>query len=167
MTPSDWAILACDAAILSLVASAYVMALVRLNPRLFLRHYPPEIRAAAPPATPQEKRLARLVGLPFIALLVGWPIWSSLQLAARNPYVGPEMLGLNAAAISMAFNVVDFAVLDVLWLGMLRPSWAMIPGAGDVAFRVNPRDHLRGFVVGSGLAFVLGALVTGVAMLGR
>lgn len=162
MNTAEWTRLGLDALILAVAASAYVMLLIRLNPRLFLRHYPSEIRQAAPPATPQETRLGKVAGLPFILALIAWPIWCALQFAAREPAAGAPLAGAYAAAISMAFNAVDFLLLDLLWLGTLRPKWAMIPGTADVAFRLNWRDHLRGFGVGSVLALATG-LLAGVA----
>lgn len=43
----------------------------------------------------------------------------------------------------MASNVVDFLVLDLFWLGALRPKWAMIPTTEHVTFRFNAADHVR------------------------
>lgn len=45
--------------------------------------------------------------------------------------------------VSMASNVVDFLVLDLFWLGALRPKWAMIPTTEHVTFRFNAADHVR------------------------
>ena len=109
--------------------------------------------------------MGRLAGLPFIVLLIAWPIWSSLLFAAGRPGATGVLIGMYAATVSMAFNVVDFLFLDLLWLGTLRPKWAMIPGTADVAFRLNWRDHLRGFVGGSILALVTGLVAVGTASL--
>ncbi len=163
MTQADWIITARDGLLLAVVGSAYVMALLRLNPRLFLKHFPPEIRAAAPPTTRGERRLGRVAGLPLGLLLVGWPIWSSLQLAARHPDAGPLALGLNAVAVFMAFNLVDFVVLDLFWIGWLKPSWAMIPGTEEVVFKPHWRYDLMGFGIGAVVAVVIGVLAIGAA----
>lgn len=147
-----------DGALLALVASAYVMMALRSNPRLFLRHYPAKIRAAAPPLTPQESRRAKLVGLPFVLLLVAGPLLSSLRLAHAEPAATPLGLGLNAFLVLEVFNAVDLVLLDIVWLCWLRPRWAMIPGAEHVPFQPNYLDHVRGFVSGTVMAALVGGL---------
>ena len=57
-----------DGALLSLVGSTCLLVLLRVNPRLFLRHYPNEIRKIVPPKSEKEQRLSLLLGL-----LIGVP----------------------------------------------------------------------------------------------
>ncbi len=150
-----------DGALLSALASALVMATLRLNPRLLLRHYPPELRAAVPPNTPRERMISRLVGLPLIALLVGVPAWST---AAWQAAIGEQAFGqlwLHAFIVGSVFNLVDWLVLDELWLGVVRPRWAMLPGAEDVPFQFNHGQHLRGFVVGCVIFAASSAAIAG------
>ena len=70
---------------------------------------------------------------------------------------------MHGFGVSMVFNLVDLLLLDLLWLGVLRPSWAMIPGTEAVVFRLNVSDHVRGFVVGTVLAVVIGCIAATVA----
>ncbi len=55
-----------DAGLYALLASIYLLLMLRLNPRLFLQDYPAVIQERVPPKTAQEKRLALLIGLPFL-----------------------------------------------------------------------------------------------------
>jgi hypothetical protein len=48
-----------DGALLSLVGSTYLLVLLRFNPRIFLRHYPKEIREIVPPKSGKERRRDR------------------------------------------------------------------------------------------------------------
>ncbi len=159
----DWQLLLRDGAILAVLASLWVMGSLRYNPRLFLRHYPKEIREAAAPLTEAERKTGKLVGIPFLALLIGVPIWSTLTFASAHPATSFVDQAAHGFGVSLVFNVVDFLVLDLLWLGALRPKWAMIPNTEHVNFRFNTGDHVRGFVVGTVVAGVVGLIAATVA----
>lgn len=161
----DLPLLVRDGLILAVLASLWVVGSLRYNPRLFLRHYPKEIREAAAPLTKSERATSKLVGLPFLALLVGLPIWSTLSFSTNHPEASFVDLLVHGFGVSMVFNLVDLLALDFLWLGVLRPRWAMIPNTEHVVFRFNYVDHLRGFVVGSVLALIIGILGAGIAYL--
>ncbi len=154
----DWQLLLRDGAILAVLASAWVIGSLRYNPRLFLRHYPKEIREAATPLTDAERKTSKLVGLPFLTLLVGAPIWSTLIFAGAHPDASFVDQAIHGFGVSMVFNVVVFLVLDILWLGALRPKWAMIQNTEHFTFRFNTADHARGFVVGTVMALVVGLI---------
>lgn len=154
-----------DGAVLSLLASIWVMGALRYNPRLFLRHYPKEIREAAPPMTKAERKISKLVGLPYIALLFAIPIYSTLVFDRIHPEADFIALAVHGFGVSMVFNILDLLVLDLLWLGALRPRWAMVPGTESVSFRFNTGDHVRGFLVGALLAVIVGLTAAALALL--
>ena len=54
-----------DGAILSVIASVFLVAVLRFNPRLFLQDYPEDIRKQVSPKTEKEKRQSLIVGIPF------------------------------------------------------------------------------------------------------
>jgi len=155
----DWQIALRDGALLALAASVLVMGTLRINPRLLMRHFPAELRAAVPPLTPRERIVGRLVGLVLIALLVAGPWISTAAAHGANATTGFSEAFEHAFAVSMVFNAVDWLVLDEAWLGGLRPAWAMLPGAEAVPFKFNHLQHARGFVVGSILSAVIAGLV--------
>lgn len=161
----DLPLLLRDGAVLALIASAWVMSALRYNPRLFLRHYPKEIREAAPPMTDAERKTSKLVGLPFIALLLGFPIYSAITFDGSHPEANFLAKAVHGFGVSMVFNVVDFVVLDFLWLGALRPRWAMIPGTEAVTFRFNTADNVRGFFSGTILALIIGLVAATITLI--
>lgn len=160
----DWQLLSRDGALLAVLASAWVMGALRYNPRLFLRHYPKEIREATAPPTVAERETSKLVGLPFLALLIGVPIWSTLTFAYEHPAATFLDQAIHGFGVSLIFNVVDFLVLDIFWLGLLQPKWAMIPGTDEIKFKFNTPDHVRGFFFGAGMAAIIGLVA---ALIGR
>ncbi len=154
----DWQLLLRDGTILAVLASAWVMGSLRYNPRLFLRHYPKEIREAAAQPTDPERKTSKLVSLPFFTLLTGVPIWSTLTFAGAHPIASFLDRAIHGFGVSLVFNIVDFLMLDLLWLGRLHPKWAMILNTEHIAFRFNTADHMRGFVVGTILAVLIGCI---------
>ena len=131
------------------------------KPALFLRHYPQEIRAAAPPTTARERALGKLAALPLFTMLTGVPYGSAAALAQRHTgSISVTALFIDAFAVGMVFNLVDWLALDILLLGLKKPKWAAIPGTEQVAFRFNHRQHFRGFLVGTAVAAGIALLVT-------
>jgi hypothetical protein len=160
MTESDWFYAIRDGAILALLASAFVLVLLRANPRLFLRHFPAEVRAATAPKTQRERRISVLIAIPLFVLLLGIPYWSAVSLTERHG--GSTSFGAaftTAFVAMMIFNAVDWLVLDELYLGLNRPRWAAIPGTEHIEFRFDHAQHFRGFVIGTALSAVIGLAV--------
>ncbi|MBN1262553.1 MAG: nitroreductase, partial [Anaerolineae bacterium] len=135
-------------AILSLVASAVLLITLRINPRLYLQDYPEIIQEAAPPKTPQEKRLALLLGIPFLLLLVAGPLLSTLDLK-RQSVAAFWPLFANAFGVGFFFNLVDLLVLDWLLFCTLTPAFMVIPGAEDLAAYKDYGYHFRAFLTGT------------------
>ncbi|MBL8772224.1 MAG: hypothetical protein JNK30_12655 [Phenylobacterium sp.] len=154
-----------DGVILSALASALVVGTLRANPRLLMRHYPVELRSAVPPQTPRERRTGLLIGLLLLSFLIGIPAASTAAWKDTSPNPAAFLdLWAHAFVVGTAFNLTDWLILDELWLGVVRPRWAMLPGAEDVPFRFNHLQHFRGFVVGSVL-LGLSALAIAAALL--
>jgi len=145
--------------VLSVLASGWVVIVLRINPRVFLRHYPKAIREAAPPLSRSERGLTAILGLPLFALLIGVPLWSGFNLTNGHA-AGQAALFLDAFIIGMVFNVVDLVILDVLWLGMFPPRWAMIPGTEHVPYVPEYAKHVGGFIVGTVVAALIATLVS-------
>lgn len=148
-----------DGAVVAALATCLVMGTLRANPRLLMRHYPQALRDAVPSATKAERWAGLAVGLVLIGLLIGGPFLSAhIKLVAEGP-LPRSVLFIHAFIVGMVFNAVDWLVLDELWLGVLRPRWAMLPGAEDVPFKFNHLQHARGFVVGTLAAAIIAAAV--------
>ena len=151
-----------DGAALGGAATLLVMGSLRANPRLLMRHYPKEMQAHVAPMTKGERGASQLIGLALIALLVGGPWVSTAMLAQARPGSTFGELFVHAFTVGMIPNLVDWLFLDELWLGLVRPRWAMLPGAEELPFRFNHFHHFRGFVVGSGLSAAIAAGVASI-----
>ncbi len=150
-----------DGAILALAASALLVGVLRVNSRLFMRHFPDALRKRTAPLSPGEIRAGRAVGVVLLLLLVAGPL-----VSAALP--GPRPAGavfLHAFVVGMVFNLVDWLVIDELLIGVMRPRWALPPGATQADFLpFDHARHARGFLTGTVLCAVSAALATGVLL---
>lgn len=157
----DFRLIAWHGGLLALAASVVIMTALRLNPRLFLRHFPVGVRKAQAPLSRGELAAGYSVGLVLVVLFVGAPIWST-QVAAQRSRDWLDLFA-HAFAVGMMPNLTDWLVLDELWLGLGRPAWALPPGvpASDVPF--DHGQHFRGFVTGTVLFAVVAVLAATMA----
>jgi hypothetical protein len=146
--------------VLSVVASAWLLMVLWINPRLMVQDYPPDIQAAVPPKTADEKRMALILGLPLLLVLFGVPSWSTWtlkqQLGASASF-GP--LAVHAFGVASIFNIVDWLVLDWLLFSTITPRFMVIPGTDGMAGYKNYWFHFRGFLIGTVLSAVAGLLI--------
>jgi len=140
-----------DGVLFSVVASTCLIALLRFNPRIFLRHYPREIREIVPPKSEQERQLSILLGL-----LIGVPLASALvwRVATLGSHSFWELFAY-AFGVLFIFNLVDLLVLDWLIVCWLEPRWVILPGTEHVVIRKQYLHHFKGFLIGTvGLGIV-------------
>jgi uncharacterized repeat protein (TIGR03806 family) len=153
----DVPMIALHGGLLAIVVSVLIMGSLRANPRLFLRHFPAKVRESQPPLSAGEKGAGRIVGLLMLLVFVGIPVWSATVFAARHDADLPNVF-VHAFLVGMVANLVDWLLLDELWLGVGRPRWAL--PSGVVPADVLPFDHGRHF-----RAFLNGAVIFAVIAL--
>jgi hypothetical protein len=142
----------------SILLSAIILAMIRVNPRLMLRSYPKDVRAAMPPQTAAEKRQTLYWGIPFWLCLLGFPIAAALSVKAAQ--LSPWGIFLSAAGVVFLFNLVDWLILDWLIVCTIIPRFMVLPGTEGMAGYTNYGVHLRGFLIGTVFAAVIGLLLT-------
>jgi hypothetical protein len=96
------------------VLSAVLLAMSLRNPRLMLRGYPDQVRAAVPPKTAAERRETVCWGVPILGLTLGMPL--AATIVARLQLPGPSFTEafVNAFVVMIAFDLFDWLVVD--WL---------------------------------------------------
>jgi hypothetical protein len=86
------------------------------NPRMWLHRMPPEVVAKAPPKTPEEKRLLlKTVGIPFLLLLVVYPIKFTPRFIIINGTEREDYSNMKYHLVSGAKGIV----LSVAFSGIL------------------------------------------------
>lgn len=66
--------------IYSLVLGGIVTASQIARPRLWLNCYPKEIQKSVPERTRQEMIMKMIVGIPFLLIMFGYPVYSTIVL---------------------------------------------------------------------------------------
>jgi hypothetical protein len=140
-----------DGSLLSVVASTYLLVLMRANPRIFVRHYPVEIREIVPPKSEKERRrsifLGLLIGAPFASAL----LWRTVTLRSHSFWE----LFAYAFGVLFIFNIVDLLIIDWLVVCWWKPLWVILPGTEHIVISNPYLHHFKGFLVGTvGLVFV-------------
>jgi len=152
-----------DGAILSVIASVILLLILRFNPRILLNDYPKDVQAASAPKTPAEKKWTLLVGIPYLLVLLLVPFFSTLSLKQQNgAFVA---LFLNAFGVAFIFNLVDWLLLDWLLFCTITPKFVVLPGTEGMAGYKDYAPHFRGFLIGTLLSAVTGAVIAGLVWL--
>ena len=154
----DWLLVARDGGILAVGACALIAALLRFNPRLFLRHFPEEIQRTQAPKTDAEKRHSIIGGIALLAWTLGVLIVSAVTAEARGASDFAS-LAIHTFAVGMVFNLADWLILDELWIGLMRPRWLAPPGVDPATITFEHARHLRAFIRGSILFALLGVAI--------
>ena len=132
-----------------------MIALLRFNPRIFLRHYPREIREIVPPKSEKERQLSILLGLLIGVPLASALVWRVATLGSRSFWE----LFAYAFGVLFIFNLVDLLVLDWLIACWLEPRWVILPGTEHVVIPKQYLHHFKGFLMGT-----VGLVIVGLAI---
>lgn len=143
----------------SLVLSALLLSMIWYNPRLMLQDYPKDVQQKAPPKTAIEKRQTLYWGIPFLFLLVAFPVIATIALRLAQPHLSLGAAFLNAFGVALLFNLVDWLILDWLIFCTITPRFAIIPGTEGLPGYKNYAMHFRGFLIGTALSAVVGLLI--------
>ena len=149
-----------NGAILSTLASIFILVSLYFNPRLWLQDYPKGIQEAVPSKTEVEKRLSLIIGIPFLVLLVSVPLISTMTLKTQTDGQADFMsLWINAAGVAFTFNLVDWLLLDWLVFCTITPNFVVIPGTEGMAEYKDYFFHFRGFLVGTIFSVTAGLVI--------
>lgn len=150
-----------DGAILSFLASLWLILALWVNPRIFLHDYPPKIQAKVTKKTKAERRLSYVFGVPFVLLLLLGSFFSTLSLK-KHGNIQFWTLWLNAVGVVFIFNLVDWLILDWLMFCTLTPHFLVIPGSEGMAEYKDYGFHFRGFLHGTVYSVLGGLVIAGI-----
>ena len=146
----SWQQVIVDGLLLSGLLGIIILGSLYYNPRLWLNDYPKEMQAKVPPLSPVENRQRWLVAGLFLAVLIGWLYFSTSQLRAHNGGAIPFVAAwLNGFLVFNIFNLFDALVIDYLILTLMKPKFAVLPGAEGMEYLLhNWRLHVGNYVKG-------------------
>ena len=149
-----------DGALMSVVASTYLLVLLRFNPRMFLRHFPKQIRDVVPPRSEKERRMSILLGVPLGLLFIGSTVASALLWRA-SAQGSPSFRELFAHIFGLffLFNLVDLLILDWLIVCRFTPRWLIISGTEHIVMPKEYLYHFKGFLIGTVVSAIGGLVI--------
>jgi hypothetical protein len=140
-----------DGALLSVVASTFLLVSMRFKPRMFVHHYPKEIRENVPPKSEKERRMSILLGLLMGAPFASGLLWRTATLGSHSFWE----LFAYAFGVLFIFNLFDLVILDWLIVCWIKPRWVIPPGTEHIVVPKPYLHHFKGFLRGTvGLVFV-------------
>jgi hypothetical protein len=137
----------------------WLFLLGRTNPRIMLQDYPPDVQAAVPPKTAQERRQTIYWAIPLFLLFLGFPLAAALTAEAA----GADLLtiALCAFGVGVVINLFDLLILDWLLFCTWTPSFVVLPGTRGLEGYKDYGLHFRGFLTGIVISAALSALIAG------
>ena len=136
----------------ALVVDGYLFVMmVTTSPRVWgYADYSEAIKIKVPPQTAKEKKLAIVIGIPWMIFSLGFPIFSTFVLKSR---LGGEIpfsaAFLNVFALVLLATLGDLIILDWLIVSKITPDFVIIPGTDKSDYRDfshHYRAHARAAV---------------------
>ena len=152
-------------AILSALLSALFLAAARLNPKIMLRGYPPDIKAKYGPGSEKTSQQRKPMAILLFIILFGTLILSIVRLSA----VSGEPLTFTTVFLStfivlLTFNLVDLVIIDWLVFVTLQPQFIVLPGTEGMAGYKDYGFHFKAFLRGAALCFIASLVIAGIAI---
>jgi len=134
--------------VLSAVMAALVLGLLRINPEILLKDYPPDIQEKYGPMSERSKRQRIPVAIVLGAVVLGIVIASFATVREqRGGNISFLTAFVHLFVMFSVFNVVDLLLLD--WLVVaIGPRWVVLPGTEGSAGYKDYWFHFRGFLIG-------------------
>lgn len=148
--------------IYNLLVCTALLYLVKKNPRFMMQDYPKQITDQVEPKTEAEKRASIKYGMPFLALMIVYPLFYAIY-AKMALGMGFLQLMLNTFLLVFSFNLVDLIFVDWLIFCTWTPKFIVIPGtegnAGYKDYKYHFTAFLKGCVFSVVMALVLAIIV--------
>jgi tetrahydromethanopterin S-methyltransferase subunit B len=152
--------------VFSLLFSALLLVMIRINPEMMLNDYPPEIKARYGPASEKTKKQRKPFVILFFLIVFGVPLLSILRLDQMIAGV-PSFLEIfiNLFTLFLVFNIVDLFILDWLIFCAITPRFIVLPGTEGMAAYKDYGFHFRGFLIGCVICIVSALVFASLASL--
>jgi len=113
-----------------------LLMMITTSPRVWgYTDYSEAIKLKVPPQTKEERRLAMIVGLPWMIFTFGFPIFSTYMLKSK---LGGEIpfwtAFLNVFVLVVLATVGDLVILDWLIVNTITPQFVIIPGTDEADY---------------------------------
>lgn len=127
----------------SAVASVVLLTILFLAPYGFLHDYPEDVREAAAPPTPAQRRAGTVGGAVFMFVLLAALTTPSVMWGLAHPDASWWSLAAMVVVALAVFALADLVVIDWLVICGLRPRALILPGTEQCAGWGDYDFHLR------------------------
>jgi hypothetical protein len=148
------------------IVNGYLLIMmVTVSPRVWgYTDYPEAIKAKVPAQTIEEKRLALIMGIPWILFTLGFPIFSTYLLKSN---LGGEIpfgtAFLNVAALALMATLGDLIILDWFIISRITPKFVIIPGTEREDYK-DFSHHYKAHARAALLLIVMSVLYAGIVI---
>jgi len=152
--------------VFSLLFSALLLVMIKINPEMMLNDYPPDIKARYGPASEKTKQQRKPLVILFFLIVIDVPLLSIVrldQMIAGSPSF--LEIFVNIFTLFLVFNIVDLLILDWLIFCAITPRFIVLPGTEGMAGYKDYGFHFRGFLIGCVICLVSGVVFAGIATL--
>ncbi len=150
---------------LSAVLTVMVVGSLMINKEMWLKSYPPDVKARWGPISEKAKRQHFVFAIFFFGVLIGTMAYDVVRLeqVLGTP---PSFLAIFASIVIVfsSFNLVDAVIIDWLILLVLWPGLGVLPGTEGMAGYRDARLWTKNLLKGFALAPIAGVLVASVAV---
>jgi len=153
--------------VFSLLFSALLLVMIKINPEGLLDGLPPDIKARYGPVSEKTQRQRKPFVLLIFLITIGVPLLSIRRYDLMMVGV-PTFIELFVIifTIFIVFNSVDLLILDWLVICSITPKFIVLPGTEGMAGYMDYGFHFRGFLKGIVICLVSALIFAGTASLG-
>lgn len=148
----------------AVVVNGYLfLMMVSTSPRVWgYSDYPDAVKAKVPPQTKEEKRTALIIGLPWMIITFGFPIYSTYVLKANLGGEIPFWIAfLNVFVMVTLVTLGDLIILDWLIISKITPQFVIIPGTEEGDYK-DFSHHYRAHARAAPILLLLCILLSGI-----
>jgi len=151
---------------LSVYLGVAFFGLLVFNPEIWISDYPPDIRRAWGPQSPQARAQKWAFAVPIFGLTLAYVIVATMQ-AARLSGGNPAFLDvvMHTFVMLSVFNLLDLLILDWLIFVRFTPGFAVLPGTEGFEGYDDYRFHFNAFLKGTAGILVASLLVGAISLL--
>ena len=146
-----------DGIVLSIILYGGLFLMIRINPRVQLHNYPPQVRNAVPPKTAKEKKLFLILAIPILLLMLVYLI-ISFYLKFDHSITYINML-LYCVFVYFVMCCIDLFICDYLIFCTITPKFIIISGTeGNQGYK--DKSYHTNTIPGMIIIIIIGALFT-------
>jgi len=142
--------------------------MITFSPRVWgYTDYPDIIKKKVPAQTKKEKKLAAIVGLPWLVFVLGFPVFSTFTLKANLGDTIPFTTAfLNVIAMFVFATLGDLVLIDWIIISKITPKFVIIPGSVEADYK-DFSQHFIGHAKAAVPMIFLAFIIAGIASLSK